>query len=46
MDTTQVTSLVNKIPRFSGQKEEIQLEEFVRQIETFPKLVQWTDSED
>jgi hypothetical protein len=29
MDSAEVTILVNKIPKFSGQDEEIQLEEFV-----------------
>jgi hypothetical protein len=29
MDRAKVTNLVNKIPKFCGQDEEIQLEEFV-----------------
>jgi hypothetical protein len=46
MNTAEASNLVNKIPKFSGQKEEIQLEEFVRQIENFADLVQLTVNED
>jgi len=38
MKTAKASNLVNNIPKFSGQKEEIQLEEFVRQIENFANL--------
>ncbi len=37
---------MQKIPKFSGQKEEIQLEEFVQHIKNFADLVQWVDNED
>jgi hypothetical protein len=37
--------LVNKIPKFSGQKEEIQFEEFVRRIEAYADFVGWTNDE-
>jgi ATP adenylyltransferase/5',5'''-P-1,P-4-tetraphosphate phosphorylase II len=46
MNTAEAKDLCNKIPKFSGQKEEIQLEEFVRQIKNFADLVQWVDNED
>jgi hypothetical protein len=46
MNTAEASNLVNSMPKFSGQKEEIQLEEFVRQIENYADLVQWTDNED
>jgi hypothetical protein len=46
MNTAQASNLVNNIPKFCGQKEEIQLEEFVRQIEDFADLVQWTHNVD
>jgi hypothetical protein len=46
INTAEAKDLCNKIPKFSGQKEEIQLEEFVRQIENFADLVQWVDNED
>jgi hypothetical protein len=41
MDPAKVKNLINKIPKFIGQNEEIQLEEFVQQIEDFAELVQW-----
>jgi hypothetical protein len=41
----QAFNLVNKIPKFSGQKEEIQFEEFVRQIEAYADFVGWTNDE-
>ncbi len=46
MNKAEAKDLCNKIPKFNGQKEEIQLEEFVRQIENFADLVQWVDNED
>ncbi len=46
MKTAKASNLVNNFPKFSGQNEEIQLEIFVRQIEHFADLVQWTDNED
>jgi hypothetical protein len=46
MNTAKATDLCDKIPKFSGQKEDVQLEEFVRQIENFADLVQWVDNED
>jgi hypothetical protein len=46
MNMAEAKDLCNKIPKFSGQKEEIQLEEFVRQIENFADLVQWVDNKD
>jgi hypothetical protein len=46
MNTAEAKDLCNKISKFSGQKEEIQLEEFGRQIENFADLVQWVDNED
>jgi hypothetical protein len=45
MNTAEGSNLVNNIPKFIGQKEEIQLEEVVRQIENFTDLVRWTDNE-
>jgi hypothetical protein len=46
MNTAEAKDLCNKIPKFSGQKEEVQLEEFVQQIEDFADLVQWVDNKD
>ena len=46
MNTAEAKDLCIKIPKFSGQKEEIQLEEFVQQIKNFADLVQWVDNED
>ena len=46
MNTAEAKDLCNKIPKFSGQKEEVQLEEFVQQIENFANLVQWVDNKD
>ena len=46
MNTAQASNLVNNIPKFRGQKEEIQLEGFVRQIKNFADLVQLVDNED
>jgi hypothetical protein len=46
MNTAQASNLVNNIPKFRGQKEEIQLEEFVRQSENFADLAQWTHNVD
>ena len=46
MNMAQARDLCNKIPKFSGQKVEIQLEGFVRQMENFTNLVQWMDNED
>ena len=44
MNMAEARDLCNKIPKFSGQKEEIQLEGFVRQIENFADLVQLVDN--
>jgi hypothetical protein len=41
MNPAKVKNLINKIPKFIGQNEEIQLEEFLQQIEDFAELVQW-----
>jgi hypothetical protein len=41
MDPAKIKNLIIKIPKFSGQNKEIQLEEFVQQIEDFAELVQW-----
>jgi hypothetical protein len=41
----EANKLVSKIPKFSGQKGEIQLDEFVRQIETYADSVGWIDDE-
>jgi hypothetical protein len=46
MNTAKARNLCNQIPKFSGQTEEIQLEEFVRQIKNFANLVQWVDYKD
>jgi hypothetical protein len=46
MNTAEAKDLCNKIPKFSGQKEEIRLEEFVQQIENFADLVQRVDNKD
>jgi hypothetical protein len=46
MNTAKAKDLCNKIPKFNGKKEEIQLEEFVRQIKNFSDLVQWVDNKD
>jgi hypothetical protein len=46
MNTAKAKDLFDKIPKFSGQKEDVQLEEFVRQIKNFADLVQWVDNED
>ncbi len=46
MNTAKAKDLYDKIPKFSGQKEDVQLEEVVRQIENFADLVQWVDNED
>ena len=46
MNTAKAKDLYDKIPKFSGQKEDVQLEEVVRQIENFADLVQWVDNKD
>ena len=46
MNTAEAKELYDKIPRFSGLKEDVQLEEVVRQIENFADLVQWVDNKD
>ena len=46
MNTAKAKDLYDKIPKFSGQKEDVQLEEVVRQIENFADLVQWMDNKD
>jgi hypothetical protein len=46
MNTAKAKDLCDKIPKFSGQKEDAQLEEFVRQIENFADLVQWVDNKE
>ena len=46
MNTAKAKELYDKIPKFSGLKEDVQLEEVVRQIENFADLVQWVDNED
>ena len=46
MNTAKAKELYDKIPKFSGLKEDVQLEEIVRQIENFANLVQWVDNED
>ena len=46
MNTAKAKELYDKIPKFSGRKEDVQLEELVRQIENFADLVQWVDNED
>ncbi len=46
MNTAKEKDLYDKIPKFSGLKEDVQLEEVVRQIENFADLVQWVDNED
>jgi hypothetical protein len=45
MNTAKAKDLYDKIPKFSGQKEDVQLEEVVQQI-NFADLVQWVDNED
>jgi hypothetical protein len=46
MKLFQEINQVNKITKFSGQNKEIQLEEFVRQIENFANLVNRTNDEE
>ena len=46
MNTAEAKVLYDKIPKFSGRKEDVQLEELVRQIEYFADMVQWVDNED
>ena len=46
MNTAKAKDLCDKIPKFSGQNEDVQLEEFVRQIKNFADLVQWVDNKD
>ena len=46
MNTAEAKVLYDKIPKFSGRKEDVQLEELVLQIENFADLVQWVDNED
>jgi hypothetical protein len=41
----EANKLVSKIPKFSGQKGEIQLDEFVRQIETYADSMGWIEDD-